>query len=98
MPRDTAEEEKQRETEENGAVAAGTGAAAEHVMAELFEWIEASRAELGLQEYALSPTTLEQIFNRFAREQARASTRVLVEVGRLAGTYVERQDQDESIL
>jgi ATP-binding cassette subfamily A (ABC1) protein 1 len=38
-------------------------------LAGLFDWIESSKAALKLQEYALSPTTLEQIFTAFVREQ-----------------------------
>lgn len=36
-------------------------------LAELFELFEASKAELGISEYAVAQTTLEQIFNQFVR-------------------------------
>jgi ATP-binding cassette subfamily A (ABC1) protein 1 len=35
----------------------------------LFDWIESSKSTLRLQEYSLSPTTLEQIFSAFVKEQ-----------------------------
>merc|ERR1719316_284330 len=38
-------------------------------LAALFDWIETSKSTLKLQEYSLSPTTLEQIFNSFVKEQ-----------------------------
>lgn len=38
-------------------------------LGELFGMLEASKASLGISEYSLSATTLEQVFNRFVREQ-----------------------------
>merc|ERR1712196_403838 len=38
-------------------------------MGELFKILEQHKAELRVQEYSLSATTLEQIFNSFVRQQ-----------------------------
>lgn len=43
-------------------------------LASLFDWIEKSKPTLKLQEYSLSPTTLEQIFSAFVKEQITAES------------------------
>eukprot|EP01052_Picozoa_sp_SAG31_P038815 SAG31_NODE_5258_length_2647_cov_1.622841_2_plen_94_part_00 len=51
------------------SVAGGSGGGAVNSLAKVFSLVESKKARLGIVDYAISQTSLGQIFNRFAAHQ-----------------------------